>query len=176
MSESIRVESNARSVVVVATIPESAQVTYLLEKLISNRSALADILGISRTALYDWKAGKPVSPENSTHLNRIAFCVQRVAARHSAKLYHRYVTEPILAKTPPLAELLKGLKDEKVDPEPVLALLNKAWEMSEKRESKDSVLDQRLSSGGFPELNDDQRRANANHNDFMQGLARDEHG
>jgi len=176
MPKTIRVQAGATSEPLVATISESAQVAYLLDNLISNRSALADILGISRTALYDWMAGKPVSPENSAHLNRISACVLKAASGRSAKLYHRYVTERILAKTAPLAQLLKNLKDEHFDQTPILALLAKAWDMSEERDSKDRSLDQRLANRAFPELSSEQRRTNAEHNRFMQDLRRGERG
>jgi len=172
----VRVQAAAYPEPLVAAIPESAQVTYLLDNLISNRSALADILGISRTALYDWKAGKPVSSENSAHLNRITACVQQVAFGRTVKLYHRYVSEHILVKTLPLADLLKNLKSAQFDQSSVLALLAKAWEMSEVREAKDRALDQRLAGKGFSELTDEQRRANAEHNRVMQDLQRGERG
>lgn len=155
------------------TLPESAQVAYLLAHLLSNKSGLADILGISRTALYDWKAGKSVSPENSAHLGRITACVQQVAFGRSGKLYQRYVTERIDAKSQPIAELLK---DKAFDQNRVVALLTKAWEMSEEREAKNRALDQRLADQGFSELTEEQRRANAEHNRFMLDLQRGESG
>lgn len=168
--------ANEPTETLVAAAPESTQVAYLLENLISNRSALADILGISRTALYDWLAGKPVSPDNSAHLNRITVCVQRAAAGRTTKLYHRYLSERILAKTPALSELLKQLKDEHADQSSVLTLLAKAWDMSEAREAKDRAIAQRLASKGLPELTAEQRRANSERNRLMQDLRRGERG
>ena len=165
--------TTASSTLPAITLPESAQVAYLLAHLLSNKSGLADILGISRTALYDWKAGKSVSPENSAHLGRITACVQQVAVRRSGKLYQRYVTERIDAKSQPIAELLK---DKAFDQNRVIALLTKAWEMSEEREAKNRALDQRLADQGFSELTEEQRRANAEHNRFMLDLQRGESG
>ncbi len=155
-------------------ITESEQVAYLVKHLLDNKSALAGILGISRTALYAWMAGKPVEPTNAAHLARVAACVRRVAEKSTLRrCYDRYVTRPILAKTPALAEVLT---DKDFDEQQAMVLLREAWKLSERREAKDQRLDERLAQGGFEPLTQDDKQAHADYNQLMRDLNRGDRG
>jgi len=55
-------------------------ISRVLEVLKPSISGLAKYLGVSRTAIYDWKSGKQINPANATRLDNFARAADIVAA------------------------------------------------------------------------------------------------
>lgn len=141
-------------------------IKYLFRNLISNRRVLAQILGISANDLEK----ETFSKDEMAHINRVAVCVKQVALYRHGKLYPRYVVEKIFVKTPSLSELLSR-KD--FDLFLVTASLNKAWDMSENLEKRNSEVSDRLKSLNFPKSTESQRKATSEYNKLMHDLGKE---
>jgi AcrR family transcriptional regulator len=148
----------------IVTLTTTEQAREVLAALGLNKSELADVLRVSRPAVYDWFDGKDPNPANAERLASLLQLLARANVTSAAPLDARFVRQPLEERS---RSLLDELSEEQADDQRVERLLHDARVLSENLQQRRQSREDRLRSLGYDEPSDEQRREQLNRNVAM---------
>ena len=131
------------------------QLRELQAALSLNKSQLAQILRVSRPALYEWFHGKEPNPANTDRLDTLLRCLVRARASGTSPLNARFVRQPADLDEPALLDLLS---EERLDEDRVVSAIEGAQALGEAATRRRAAREERLRNLGFEDLGREQRR------------------
>jgi AcrR family transcriptional regulator len=133
------------------------QALEVLAGLSLNKTLLAEVLGVSRPALYDWFEGKEPNLTNARRLTTLVQLLANAGVTAAHALSPRFVREALNDGEPSLLELLKA---DTLDEARISKVLREAKAIDDGVENERLTREDRLRALGFGEPTAEQRKAN----------------
>ena len=131
------------------------QMRELQAALSLNKSQLAQVLRVSRPALYEWFRGKEPNPANTERLHTLLRCLVRARALGVSPLNARFVRQSADLDGPALIDLLG---EERIDEERVVYSIEQAQALGNAATQRRVAREERLRDLGFEDPEHEQRR------------------
>lgn len=133
------------------------QARAVMAALNLNKTQLAELLGVSRPALYDWLDGKEPNVANAQRLTALVRILSGAGVDATDSIRPRLLRETLNDGEPSLLDLLKA---DTLDEDRVVELLAEAKALQGEAESARVAREDRLRALGFEEPTPEQREAN----------------
>ena len=131
------------------------QVQELHAALSLNKSQLAQVLRVSRPALYDWLRGREPNVANRERVHTLLRCLAQGRVSSAGPLNARFVRQPADLDEPALLELLY---EERIDEDRVVGAIERARVLRDAATQRRAAREERLRGLGFEDPGYEQRR------------------
>ena len=131
------------------------QLQELQAALSLNKSRLAQVLRVSRPALYDWLRGREPNTSNTERVHTLLRCLARARVSSARPLNARFVRQPPDLEGPSLLDLLV---EPRLDEDRVVNAIEQARVLGDTATRSRTAREDRLRDLGFEDPGREQRR------------------